>query len=243
LAWARVNQPTGDPIDETNLDSLFFAYDLTRTTFSPDEMKLVETWLRKIAEVEIANRNPKSSTGINNWNSHRLKIVGLIGFLLPDQKLIDYVVNGYKQQIADDLNPDGSSFDYKERDALHYHVYTLEPLLVLARAAQMNGIDLYSYQAPSGASLPKSIAFVIPFIEGTQTHMEFVNSTVKFDRDRAAAGEGEYAAHSWDPKAGNGMLWLNYFFDAKMVPLYIKVNASKATKYPGYNFVILDAQK
>ena len=40
-----------------------------------------------------------------------------------------------KKQIAANLRPDGSSLDFHERDALHYHCYDLEPLLTLAIAA------------------------------------------------------------------------------------------------------------
>jgi len=39
LAWAQQNMPTGNPIDETTLDDLFFAFDLTQSQFSPAEKK------------------------------------------------------------------------------------------------------------------------------------------------------------------------------------------------------------
>lgn len=246
LAWARLNQPNGNPINETNLDPLFFAYDLTRATFAPDEIQIVDTWLRQIADAEIASRaaNPRSITAKNNWNSHRMKIIGLIGWLLPDQKYVDYAVNGYKQQIADDLNADGSSFDFHERDALDYHVYSLEPLLVLARTAQLNGSALYEFQAANGASLPKSVAFLIPYADGTQTHAEFVNSTVKFDRERAAAGQASYQPGTlFKPKNASRTLEFNYFFDPKMLPLIIKLNESTATRYPTFQVLLAQAQK
>lgn len=244
IAWASINQPTGNPIDETPLDNLFFAYDLTRATFSPGEIQKVDAWLRRMADVEIANRNSQAGTATNNWNSHRVKIIGLIGLLLPDQKLIDYAVNGYKQQIADDLNADGSTFDFLERDALHYHAYTLEPLLVLARAAQMNGMDLYHYQAPSGASLDKSVAFLIPYADGTKTHAEFVNSTVAFDRARANAGQASYQAGTlFDPKQASTALEFDYFFDQSVLPLIIRLNGSKVNKYPTFPVLIEDMQR
>ena len=49
-------------------------------------------------------------------------------------------MDGYRRQVAVDLDADGSSFDCHERDALHYHLYTLQPLLTLALAARRNGI-------------------------------------------------------------------------------------------------------
>ena len=39
LRWAGVNQPTGQPIDETKLEPLLVACDLTRSTFSATEWK------------------------------------------------------------------------------------------------------------------------------------------------------------------------------------------------------------
>ena len=77
--------------------------------------------------------------------------------------------------------------------------YDLEPLLALATAARQNGTDLYRYQAPSGASLAKSLAFLAPFCDGTQTHPEFVNSRVAFDRRRAESGDRTYQSGRTSP--------------------------------------------
>src|SRR5260221_4217518 len=42
LAWARINQPTGLPVDETKLDTLFTAYGLTRHVFSAEEREVTD---------------------------------------------------------------------------------------------------------------------------------------------------------------------------------------------------------
>jgi hypothetical protein len=167
LKWTEINEPSGQPINETNLESLFLGYDLTRKTFSADERGRADAWLRRVAEAETSHRDERSGNAINNWNSHRLKIIGMIAFLLGDRRLIDYSVNGYKRQIADNLRRDGSSFDFEERDSVRYHCYDLEPLLALARVSAMNGADLYHYVAPNGASLPAAVAFALPFIDGS----------------------------------------------------------------------------
>ena len=41
-------QYAGDPIDDTNLEPLVVAYDLTRDTFPPDARKTVDTHLNRI---------------------------------------------------------------------------------------------------------------------------------------------------------------------------------------------------
>ncbi len=220
LNWATVNQPSGNPIDETKLEPLFMAYDLTHPSFSEAEKKKVESWLLDIAEREKKSGEKKGATSMNNWQSHRLKIVGQIGFLLGKKPYIDYAVQGYKQQIEANLRPDGSSFDFHERDALHYHCYDLEPLLSLAVTAELNGVSLYPYEAPNGASLPKAVAFLAPYCLGEKTHAEFVQSKVAFDQERAKAGEEKFeAGRLFNPQDGRKVFELAAFFD----PSWLKV--------------------
>jgi hypothetical protein len=244
LKWADLNEPSGQPIDETNLDLLFLGYDLTRKTFSADERGRADSWLRRVAEAEISHRDERSGNAINNWNSHRLKIIGMIAFLLGDRRLIDYSVNGYKRQIADNLRRDGSSFDFEERDSVRYHCYDLEPLLALARVSAMNGLDLYHYIAPNGTSLPAAVAFALPFIDGTRTHAEFVHSKVAFDVKRAEAGESHYqSGRPFEPPEGRKMLELDYFFDKGVLPLVTRLYGGKAAKYPSVNVLLMEAEK
>jgi len=241
LAWATENNPTGDPIDETSLESLFVAYDLTRGSYSSDETKKAEAWMRRVADAEISHAKKNA---INNWQSHRLKIVGLVGYALADSKYINYAVEGYKKQMESNLKPDGSSFDFHERDALHYHCYDLEPLLALAMAAQANGTNLYSQTSSGGASLDKSVKFLVPYCTGAKTHPEFVNSKVAFDRKRAESGDEHYkAGHPFDPKNGGHTLELASFFDAGYLPIYAQATGHAEPKYPSWQFVLNAARK
>ncbi len=244
LHWAKVNQPTGVPIDETKLEPLLTTYDLTRSTFSQPERKNVEDWLRAMARLELQSAHTNSVTSSNNWQSHRLKMVGLIGFLLEDKPLIQQAVDGFKRQIEENLAPDGSSFDFHQRDALRYHCYDLEPLLTLAVAAGQNGIDLYHYEAPNGASLPKAVAFLAPFCDGTRTHAEWVHSKVKFDRQRAEAGEkGFEVGAAFDPREARGVFERAAFFDEQYRPLVLRLYSNGAAEYPGWQSVLNQVRK
>jgi hypothetical protein len=195
LAWARVNQPDGDAINETQFEPLIVAYDLLRGTFSEMERQTVDDWLRHKANVLWADHRGLSE----NWYSHRLKIVGLIGWTIGDQSLIAKTVRGFHQQINRNFKPDGASTDFYLRDALHYHLYDVEPLLSLARAAQRNDQDFFNYAATNGASLRSGVDFIVPFATGEKTHIEFVKSRVSFDRKRAQSGQREYQPHAWRP--------------------------------------------
>lgn len=187
VAWATVNQPQGNPINDTKFEDLFFAYDMVKAEVSSLQRQSIDTWLAKIADEEIrTGKNKAKTTSFNNWNSHRLKTIGLIAYILDNAEYKKYIDEELPVQIEKNLLPDGSGFDFHERDALHYHVYTLEPLISLSTVLKRaTGKDYYHYVSASGASIKRSIEFLKPYVTGEKTHGEYVNSTVAFDKKRA----------------------------------------------------------
>ena len=195
VAWASVNHGTGNPINDTKLDPLLEGYDLVKDEISLSKRKITETWLSGVADKEIANPRFKSAnkSAHNNWNSHRIKVVGMIAYVLGNENYKLFTDTSIKTQILKNLYPNGSGMDFEERDALHYHIYTLEPLLKIAVVIKRaTGIDYFTHTSFSGSSIQKSVAFLIPFLTGEQVHQEFVNSKTPFDRQRAANKEPGY---------------------------------------------------
>lgn len=195
LAWAKTNVSAGNPINDTKLEPLFVAYDLVGAGFTPSDKKIVDDYFRAIALAEQESIKKGKGTSTNNWNSHRIKTVGLVGFALHDAPLVAWTTEAYQKQVAVNLRPDGSSMDFEDRDALHYHIYDLEPLLTVALAARQNDkkADWFHYQSPKDTSVAKSVAWLVPYATGEKQHKEYVNSKVAFDRKRAEAGEKGYA--------------------------------------------------
>jgi hypothetical protein len=226
-AWAKINKPTGDPIDGTKLEDLIAGYDLVRDKVNVQTKAEIDAWLEKFANEQINSESLKSGklTAINNWNSHRLKVITLIVYTLHSKKYEQYVFDEIEKQIAQNLFADGSGFDFKQRDALHYHVYTLEPLLkaiiVINRAT---GKNYYAFQSKSQSSIQQSVHFLVPFVTGEKTHVEFLNSTVKFDRDRAANHEKGYEPANFIPGSGIVVLSLASYFDPAYLEIIKKVN-------------------
>ncbi|RKR81724.1 alginate lyase [Mucilaginibacter gracilis] len=216
-AWAKVNTGRGDPIDDTGLDQAIEAYDLVKAKLKPNDNDLIVKWFKQTADAEIEGhkKGMNKETSYNNWNSHRLKIVAMIAYAINNNEYKKYVDEDLKRQLEKNLMPDGSSVDFKLRDALHYHVYDLEPLLKLAIILKRaTGVDEYAAATASGASIKKSVEWVVPYITGQKTHGEFVNSTVKFDQARAQNGEAEYKPGTlWDAKNGYKTLALAAYFD------------------------------
>lgn len=216
-SWAKINHSGGDPIDDTNLDKAIEAFDLIKTVVPEADKKIIIKWLMETARAEINSKRmqPGRATAINNWNAHRLKVVGEIGYALNNRELINWTIDHLKSHINVNLYADGSSLDFKKRDALHYHLYDLEPLLKLAIMINRGeGTNFYTYQSPNGSSIKKSVDWLIPYIKGDKKHEEYVNTTVKFDHDRAKNNEPGFAAGSlFEPKLAIPLLKSVIYFD------------------------------
>lgn len=228
-AWAKINRPNGDPIDDTNLDKAIEAYDLVKKDVLTADKKLVEQWLSETALAEINSKRMKTgrATAINNWNAHRLKEVGEIGYLLNNEEYIKWTIDNLKSHININLYPDGTSLDFKERDAMHYHIYDLEPMLRLGiMIDRAKGMDFYAYEAPKGSSIKKSVEWMIPYIKGEKQHEEYVNTTVKFDRARAKNNEPGFAPGTmFKPDLALPVLKLAVYFDSTYLDLLKSVNS------------------
>lgn len=232
-AWAKINQPNGDPIDDTNLDKAVEAYDLIKNDLSISDKNLIAGWLAQTALAEINSKRMKAGKGtaINNWNAHRLKIVGEIGYTLGNKQFINYANENLKKHIEVNLNADGTSWDFKERDAMHYHIYDLEPMLRLAILIdRAGGENFYKYESEKGSSIKKSVDWLIPYIKGEKQHEEYVNTKVKFDRDRAKNNEPGFAAGSmFKPTLALPVLKLSIYFDPSQNSLLSTINEKGKT--------------
>ncbi|TCC96651.1 alginate lyase family protein [Pedobacter hiemivivus] len=240
-AWAKVNTSRGNPIDDTNLEDAITAYDLVKTYLQPKDNELIVKWLSQAANAGITfySKSSKKMTSYNNWRSHQLKIVGLIAYAIDDAGYKKYVDEHLKIQIEKNLYADGSGVDFKHRDALHYHVYTLEPFLRLAIVLKRaTGVDAYSAVSASESSIQKSVEWLMPYATSEKTHGEYVNSTVKFDQARAKNGESAYeAGNLWKPKSGLKVLALAAYFDPQYNSI-IKIVVSTTNDYSDWQLVL-----
>src|SRR6478735_5406619 len=108
-AWATVNQPQGNPINDTKFEDLLFAYDLVRNEMPNDQQQVVDSWLQKMADAEIKTGLQKTKkTSFNNWNSHRLKVIGFIAYILNNEQYKRHIAVELPAQIEKNLLPDGS---------------------------------------------------------------------------------------------------------------------------------------
>ena len=217
--WADVYQISFNPIDETGFDTLIMAYDLTEDDLpAPLRAKVDAFWRRMaVGYLDAMDAGPRNAD--TNWQSHRVKLATMAAFQTGDAAIVDRAREAFRKQITVNLYADGSMFDFHERDALHYVTYNLDPLMMAALSAQAHGEDWFRWKSPTGSSLPRSLDWLAAFARGEKTHIEFANSKIQFDRDRAAAGQKEYAPHPWDVSNGVGTYSLASLLDPRYLAL------------------------
>ena len=183
-AWGAVNRPTGQPIDETRLDGFLWGIDLLGANVDDPA---VTAWLERWQAAARAWRfGPK--TEYNNHKTHHLKILLMLDKLLGRNNEYQKDLRDAEDHLKANLaNADGSSLDYHERDALHYHVFDLE---AWEEIALVTGC--------CGATVDRAFAFLRTAALEHPEHQEFSKSTAPIDRKRAAAGFEYAQAHAYD---------------------------------------------
>jgi len=176
LAWAETHQPNGHPINETRLEGFLWAYDLLRCHFSKEEDKKIKIWL-----INLQSNKHKwkfgPSSGRNNFRTHQLKMLLMIDRLLEDKASLKSDREVLQQHVKANILEDGMSFDYQERDALHYHVYDLEAWLEIA-LLEPDYIE----------QVTASYDFLMKQLKADNIYNQFANSKQKIDQKRAKGG-------------------------------------------------------
>ncbi|HWQ92856.1 MAG TPA: alginate lyase family protein [Clostridia bacterium] len=119
------------------------AYDLAYQGISAQDRTTIESFLRTVA------KGIQSCGTRGNWGSWHLSAVGVVGYAIGDQELIDWATEMFKRQIRSELGDDGLW-----PESVHtYHYYPLLAFMHFAEAAWHAGVDLYGWEAKPGKSL------------------------------------------------------------------------------------------
>jgi hypothetical protein len=217
-AWLDVYSISGNPIDETALDDWLLAY---RSAGAPLPAALAQR-MRQFA-CDLAMRYTQAQpafrkTSTNNWQSHRVKLAVMGAHVCGKAALISAAEAAFAKQIQDNLLASGESIDFAERDAIHYVIYSVEPLLEAALFARLQGRPLFATTGPNGQSISRTLEWLAPYARGEKTHEEFVHSHVPFDAARAAAGVAGFAG-PFAPKKAQWAYWLAAQLDGKWLEL------------------------
>jgi hypothetical protein len=215
LAWAEMYQPTGNPINENKLLPIAYSFIHIKDHLDREQKAKLEGWFRELAEAEINREN----VPLNNWETKRINLVGTIGLLLQDADLLAWSEEKCKYYIRHALFADGSSTDIRDRDALSYHVNALKPLLQYLIALESSigqGEKLFHLKTQNGASIARSLEFILPYAKGEKVYRQWENSKVRMDQERAAAGLEKYQPGiPYPPEKAYETMALAVYFDSK----------------------------
>jgi hypothetical protein len=211
LSWARVYRPTGNPIDEWFFVPLLQAIDLLAGALTSQEESVLLSWAREFAtsgDLFYESKPKKNPSRANNWMARRLLIRSVAYTVAADpagraaapELLRDFVERNYL--AAPDGRRDGRTFDFIQRDALHYHVAAVHPLVELTLCTP----DLVDQ--PARAAIGSGLEFLRPYFLGHKEHIEFARTSISFDRERRDAGNPAFRDAPWDPDHGRVLLRL-----------------------------------
>jgi hypothetical protein len=177
LAWSNTSHPTGNPIDETRLEGMVWAYDLISCDLSSSDKSQISQWLENIRNKKIAWQfGPFTSS--NNHRIHQLKMLLLLDKVLGHTTAWQADLETAKKYSEININPNtGESIDYRERNALHYHNYDLQAWLEITLISHCcMGPVIQSFNFLSDRILSHNIGG------------EFEHSTAKIDQLRDEGG-------------------------------------------------------
>ncbi|NPT57193.1 alginate lyase family protein [Paraburkholderia elongata] len=228
-AWMAGYSPSFNPIDEADLTDLLFGFDFLQTRLSPSTVEKARLLGRQLATGYLGERRVGDpSTGLNNWQSHRIKLATAGAYLSGDAEVIAAARAGFVAHATRNVGMDGRTYDFDQRDAMHYVVYDLEPLLMAASMAAAHGEDWYGLPSLQGR-LAAALHWLEPYAAGDEQHEEFVHSTVHFDARRAAAHVEGYSG-LWKRKEASDLCWIASRLDSRFTRIATALDAQPAVR-------------
>lgn len=152
-SWARATaltgsaNMTGKAVRKWTLSAAAFNFLKIRDAagLPPDQLQRVRSWLRQVAGIVVQEHLNLPSQKINNHFYWAAAAVGATGIATDDRALLDWAFDSYRRSVRD-IDQEGVLPREMARRtrALSYHLFALQPLVMLAEMGRVNGVDLYA---------------------------------------------------------------------------------------------------
>ena len=117
---------------------------------TPEQTKTIAIWLQSVGEQTTGYYDAHKQEGRGDSKNNHLYWAGLelaaIGVAADNRSDLDWAIAAYDTGV-DQIQPDGTLPLEMARGqrALHYHLYALAPLVLMAEFGEANHIDLYAH--------------------------------------------------------------------------------------------------
>ncbi|MEA9355327.1 alginate lyase family protein [Bacteriovorax sp. PP10] len=139
LSWAKQNAMLGEM--KTNqsyserkwmLAGIGLVYGKTRAIIKPDENLIIESWLKKLADLTMVHSDQYKGTRNNHYYWEGLA-VGVVGAITKDSKYLSWSKQVFSNAM-DKIQKDGSLIEEMNRGkrAIHYQAFATAPLVVMS---------------------------------------------------------------------------------------------------------------
>jgi len=178
--------------DELNPSGIMDAHDLPylldaigMLELSPHWSKTVkiglEQWFTKYLDwLLTSDLGKREGQRANNHGTYYTVQVSAIAYFLNKTDITQKLLKSTMQDlgtapfqdvprlIAVKINPDGTQpFEIQRANSLHYHLYNLYGVALLARIGDRTGVDIWNYEI-HGVGMRKALDFIIPYALGQQ---------------------------------------------------------------------------
>lgn len=151
------------------LDSITLLEGSTAMTRA-DEQGLRKWFTAYLKWLQTSKNGKDEADAKNNHGSwYDQQLVGIALFLGDKDLARQTAETAETKRIALQIQPDGSQpLELARTKSFSYSVFNLDALMRLAQEADHDGVDLWSYRAPDGASIRAALDYLVPFAAGTK---------------------------------------------------------------------------
>jgi poly(beta-D-mannuronate) lyase len=148
---------------------------------TPQQTETIANWMQSVGEQTIGYYEAHKRVGHGDSQNNHLYWAGVelaaIGIAANNRKDFDWAMATYDNGV-DQIQPDGALPLEMARGgrALHYHLYALAPLVLLAEFGEANHLDLYAH---ANGAIHRLVNFSVaglqdptPFVKATGVQQE-----------------------------------------------------------------------
>lgn len=146
-------------------------------SFSAEDLTQLKEWFNEFLNwLQTSKLGQDERRAKNNHGSWYAAQASRIALFVENEELARQLVrNTAENRIPDQFRPDGSQpYENERTKSLHYNMFNLSALSVVARVGENLGVDLWDSTGTKGDNLQRGLAHVLPYLtnQSAWTHRQ-----------------------------------------------------------------------